>query len=135
MKMTPYLMFNGQCREAFALYEKVFNGRIEAMMTHGESPVADEVDEDWQDTILHGCLTFGDQILMASDAPADHYSKPQGLYISLSIDTIPEAERIFNALSENGSVQMPFEETFWAERFAMFTDRFGTPWMINCGPK
>ena len=69
---------------------------------------------------------------MASDAPPDRYEKPQGFSVSLNVNAPAEAERIFHALAENGKVQMPLEQTFWAIRFGMLVDRFGIPWMINC---
>jgi PhnB protein len=69
---------------------------------------------------------------MASDAPPGHYQPPKGISISLQIKEVKEAERAFNALAENGTIQMPIQETFWAQRFGMVTDQFGIPWMINC---
>jgi PhnB protein len=55
-----------------------------------------------------------------------------GCSVSLNVDSIAEAERIFAALSEDGSIQMPLEATFWAARFGMLVDRFGVSWMVNC---
>lgn len=132
MRMTPYLNFDGQCAEAFRFYERVLGGKIEAMMTHGESPIAGQVPPEWHDRILHARLTVGNQVLMGSDAPPEYYQKPQGLYVSLQIDNPADAERIFRALAENGTVTMPLQKTFWAGRFGMLIDRFGTPWMVNC---
>jgi PhnB protein len=131
-QVNPYLNFNGDCAEAFKFYERVLGGRIEAMMTHGESPIANEVPAGWQDRVLHARLVVGDAVLMASDAPPEHYARPQGLYVSLAVDDSSVGGRIFTALAEGGSVTMPFERTFWAERFGMLVDRFGIPWMINC---
>ena len=133
MQVNPYLNFDGQCAEAFRFYAQVLGGTIEAMMTHGESPIAGEVPPGWHDRILHARLVVGDQVLLASDSPPEQYQKPQGLYVSLSIDKPADAQRIFDALAENGTVTMPFEKTFWAAGgFGMLVDRFGTPWMINC---
>ena len=69
---------------------------------------------------------------MASDAMPDCYEKPQGFGISLQMTDPAEAERVFNALAENGNIKMPLQETFWAKKFGMLVDRFGIPWMINC---
>jgi PhnB protein len=69
---------------------------------------------------------------MGSDAPPDRYEPMKGITVTLGVDEPAEAERIFNALSEGATVQMPIQQTFWAARFGMLTDRFGTPWMINC---
>jgi len=132
MQLNPYLTFNGQCEAAFKFYEKCLGGKIEAMLTHEGTPAEQQVPPEWRKKILHARLTVGDQVLMASDAPPDRYEKPQGFSVSLNIDNAGEAERIFRALSENGSVQMPLQQTFWAVRFGMLVDRFGTPWMVNC---
>jgi len=132
MPLNPYLWFNGQCETAFKLYEKVLGGKIEGMMTHGESPMADKVSADWRKKIIHARLTVGDDVLMGSDAPPEHYQKPQGFSVSFAVNKTDEAERIFKALSEQGSVQMPLQQTFWAKRFGMCVDQFGIPWMINC---
>jgi PhnB protein len=134
MKLNPYLNFNGQCEAAFKFYEQCLGGRIEGMMTHGDSPMADQTPAAMRDRIMHVSMRVGDQVLMGSDSPPEYYQQPQGLYVTINIDDPAEAERIFHALAEGGTVQMPLEKTFWAERFAMFVDRFGTPWMINCTP-
>ncbi|HUF65585.1 MAG TPA: VOC family protein [Gemmatimonadaceae bacterium] len=132
MLLQPYLSFDGDCEAAFRFYAEVLDGTIEAMMTNRDSPVAGETPADWQDKILHASLRVDDEVLMASDAPPGMYSRPQGLHVSIGLSDVARAERIFNALAEGGTVQMPFEETFWALRFGMVADRFGTPWMINC---
>ena len=132
MQVNPYLNFNGDCAEAFRFYERVLGGRIEAMTTHGDSPIADQVPPAWHTQILHARLVVGEAVLMASDSPPEHYQKPAGLYVSLNIQDSAEADRIFNALAENGTVTMPIDRTFWAARFGMLVDRFGIPWMINC---
>ncbi|MFL5403697.1 MAG: VOC family protein [Gemmatimonadales bacterium] len=131
-QLNPYLNFNGDCAEAFKLYERVLGGRIEALMTHGESPIANQVPAGWRDRVLHARLVVGDAVLLASDSPPEYYAKPQGLFVSFSTDDTAAGERIFKALAEGGSVTMPFERTFWAERFGMLVDRFSIPWMINC---
>jgi PhnB protein len=134
-QLSPYLNFNGTCAEAFKFYERVLGGRLEALMTNAESPVANQVPADQRDRVLHARLVVGDTVLMASDAPPEYYSKPQGFFVSIQADDAAAGERIFQALAEGGSVTMPFERTFWAERFGMLVDRFGIPWMVNCeGP-
>jgi len=132
MQIQPYLYFNGNCEEAFKFYEKSLNGKIETMMPHTGSPAEKHVPAEWGSKILHARLVVGDAVLMASDAPPDHYTAPQGFSVSLQIKDPTEAERVFQALSENGKVTMPFQQTFWALRFGMLFDRFGIPWMINC---
>jgi len=132
MKLNPYLNFNGQCEAAFKFYEKSLGGKIEMMMTHGQSPMADQVPANWRDKVMHVRMTVGDKVLMGSDAPPEHYQKPQGFAVSLSVAKPEEAERAFKALSEGGTIQMPLQQTFWAARFGMLVDKFGIPWMINC---
>lgn len=130
--MNPYLLFNGDCEAAIRFYEKSLGGKVEAMFTHEGTPMEKLVPVEWRKKIIHARLALGDKVLMASDCPPDRYVKPQGFSVNLDFKTPAEAERVFGALAENGSVQMPLQQTFWAARFGMVTDRFGTPWMINC---
>lgn len=130
--MNPYLLFNGDCEAAIRFYEKSLGGKVEAMFTHEGTPMEKMVPAEWRKKIIHARLALGDKVLMASDCPPDRYVKPQGFSVNLNCKTPAEAERVFSALAENGAVQMPLQQTFWAARFGMVTDRFGTPWMINC---
>jgi PhnB protein len=132
MQLNPYLLFNGQCAEAFKFYAECLGGKIEAMMTHAGTPAEEQVPAEWRDKILHARLVVGDEVLMASDAPPAHYQRPQGFSVSIQTNNKSDGERIFNALAENGTVQMPFVQTFWAAGFGMCVDRFGIPWMVNC---
>jgi len=132
MQLNPYLFFNGQCEAAFKFYAQVLGGKIDGMLTHAGTPAEQQVPAEWRDKIMHARLIVGDQVLMASDAPPDHYEKPTGFSVSIQIKDKAEAERIFNALAEGGKVQMPFGQTFWAAGFGMCVDRFGIPWMVNC---
>ncbi|HEX6501871.1 MAG TPA: VOC family protein [Terriglobales bacterium] len=130
--MNPYLLFNGDCEAAIRFYERSLGGKVEAMFTHEGTPMEKMVPAEWRKKIIHARLALGDKVLMASDCPPDRYVKPQGFSVNLDCKTPAEAERVFSALAENGAVQMPLQQTFWAARFGMVTDRFGTPWMINC---
>jgi PhnB protein len=132
MKLNTYLFFNGDCQAAFKFYEQCLGGKIDDMMTYGDSPMAEETPSEGRDKIMHCQLTVDGMVLMGSDDPSDFYEKPQGFSVSLVFNDTVEAERIFNALAENGTIKMPLQETFWAARFGMLVDRFGTPWMINC---
>jgi PhnB protein len=134
MQLIPHLNFNGRCAEAFKFYEQCLGGRIVMMHRHGESPVAAEVPAEWRDQILHARLEVGDAVLMASDSPPEYYERPQGFYVAILAAKPAEADRIFNALADRGTVKLPIQQTFWAARFGMVVDRFGTPWMINCVP-
>jgi len=132
MQLNPYLYFNGDCEAAFKFYEQLLGGKIEGIMNHAGTPAEQHVPAEWRDKVLHARMTVGDTVLMASDAPPGHYEKPSGFSVSIQLNDPARAERIFNALAENGKVQMPFAQTFWAERFGMCVDRFGIPWMVNC---
>lgn len=132
MQLNPYLMFNGQCEAAFRFYEKALGGKIETVMTYAGSPMADQTPPEWRNKVMHARLKVGDKILMGSDPPPDHYEPMKGFSVTLSIGDPSEAERIFHALSENATVRMPIQKTFWAARFGMLIDQFGTPWMVNC---
>lgn len=136
MQFLPYLNFNGKCREALEFYRQALGGEIVAMHTFGESPGCEGMTaEQGRDLVMHGRLVADGAVIMGSDAPPDRYQPAQGIWVSLMVDDAAESERIFHALSAGGSVEMPIGETFWAERFAMFNDRFGIPWMINCERK
>jgi PhnB protein len=136
MQMNPYLFFNGNCEAAFKYYEKVLGGKIEALMTHEGTPAEGQVPAEWRKKIVHGRMKVGDVLLMASDAPPDRSEGGmKGFSVNLSVDKPAEAERVFHALAQNGTVKMPIGETFWADRFGMLVDQFGTPWMINCEKK
>ena len=94
--------------------------------------MADQTPREWRDKVMHARLIVGDEVLMGSDAPPDRYEPMKGITVTLGVDEPADAERIFSALAEGGTVQMPIQQTFWAARFGMLTDRFGTPWMVNC---
>jgi PhnB protein len=92
VQVNPYLNFDGDCAEAFRFYERVLGGRIEAMTTHGDSPIANQVPPAWRDRIMHARLVVGDTVLMASDSPPEHYQKPAGSYVTLNVED-PERGR------------------------------------------
>lgn len=128
-----YLLFNGNCREAFEFYADLLGGDIVMSLTGAESPIKDEISDLMQDKVMHVCLSIGNWLLMGSDCPPELFEKPQGFHVQIGIDDPLQAEHTFQRLAEGGTVLMPFEKTFWAEKFGMVVDRFGTPWMINCG--
>jgi PhnB protein len=132
MKWNPFLTFNGQCQAAFRFYEQCLGGKISMLLTWGNSPLADQAPSDWADKICHATLTVGDNVLSGADAPPAQYEAPKGFLIQLNLPNPGEAERIFEALAENGTVQIPLQETFWAARYGHVLDEFGVPWAINC---
>jgi PhnB protein len=132
MRLSPHLQFNGNCLAAFEFYERALGGKITFRMTYGESPAAAHVDRKWHSKIIHSTFTLGEQSFSGADAWGEHYRTPQGFSVGLDIKDPAEADRVFRALSENATVEMPIQETFWAQRFAMLVDQFGIPWMVNC---
>ena len=132
MQFIPYLDFDGNCREAFAFYAQAFRGTIVAMMTYGESPMASQCEPGVLGNVMHACLDSGGGLLMGADGPMPSGERRGGV-VNAQVTDPEDAERIFAALSEGGSVQMPLQETFWALRFGMLTDRFGKGWLVNCG--
>lgn len=135
MQIAPYLNFNGNCAEAFKFYQSCLGGDIPMTMTYGESPMADQTPAEHRDRIMHTRLVSGDFVLMGSDAPPGRFENMKGCMISISVDDPKDAERVYNGLTAGGTVQMELQETFWASRFGMFTDRFGVAWMVNCERK
>jgi PhnB protein len=133
MRLNPHLSFDGRCEEAFKFYEQCLGGKIQTMMTYGDSPMTDRVPSEWRDKIIHATLIVGETALMGADVAPGHYKEPRGFSVTIQIKDPGDAERIFHALAESGTVTMPLQQTFWAVRFGMVVDRFGIPWMVNCG--
>jgi PhnB protein len=133
MQVNPYLSFKGDCEAAFKFYEQCLGARIGAIFRYAGTPMAGQVPADWSDKVMHGNLTFGEQVLQGADVTPQAYEEPKGFSFSIQLTDTSEAERIFRELAENGKVQMSLQETFWAKRFGMVVDRFGIPWLINCG--
>jgi PhnB protein len=128
MKMRTYVNFAGKCAEAFRFYEQHLGGTIGMMMTHGQAPDQNQVKPGWKDAVLHARITIAETELLAADIP--NAQPMRSAYLSLSVDSDAEAERIVAALSDGGEVLMKLQETFFASRFAQIRDRFGINWMI-----
>jgi PhnB protein len=133
MNLSFHLTFEGKCEAAFAFYERCLGGTIVTMLRYGDSPMAAQTPQDWQDKIVHATIDIHGNTLAGADALPKDYAPPRGFFVLLDIDDPLNAERIFRSLSENGTVHMPIQETFWAARFGVLVDRFGIPWEINCG--
>ena len=133
MQLTNYLIFNGQAEAAFKFYETCLRGKVTSMTRFGEAPGCEQMPAEARDRLIHVRLEIGDQLLLGSDCPPDFpHEGTKGFAVSVQVDTQADGERIFNALKEGGTVQMPYEPTFWAARFGMLVDRFGVSWMVNC---
>lgn len=128
MKMNTYVNFAGNCAEAFRYYEKHLGARTGMMMTHEQLPVPGRLGPEWKNKVLHARIEIAGTELAAADIP--NAEPMRSAYLTLSVDSDEEAERIFGALSEGGRVLMPMEETFFASRFGQVRDLFGINWMI-----
>jgi PhnB protein len=129
--LNPYLFYNDNCEAAFKYYEKVLGGKIEMMLRADEGPADMKPGPGREKKIMHARMSINGTDLMASDSPPQHFQKAQGFAVSLTVKDPAEAERKFKALSEGGSVNMPFGKTFFSKGFGMCTDQFGIPWMVN----
>ena len=132
MQVNPYLFYNGNCAEALKYYQKVLGARIEAILPYENGPAEMPTPPEWKKKVMHARITIDGEVLMASDAPPEHFQKAQGFSISLTVTDPADGERKFNALADGGTVTMPFSKTFWAKGFGMCVDKFGIPWMVNC---
>ncbi len=135
MQVNPYLFYDGNCEAAFKFYEKALGAKTELMFRNEEAPESMPAPPERKKKIMHARMTIDGTVLMASDAPPEHFHKPQGFSVSLTVGEPAEAERKFKALSEGGSVKMPFSKTFFSRGFGMCVDQFGIPWMVNCPPE
>jgi PhnB protein len=128
-----YLSFNGTCTEAMRFYERALDGKVEIMMSGADSPMAAQIPPEFAHRILHARLVLKDGgLLFAGDAPAHMpYEGIKGVSITLNYDTVPEAQKVFNALAAGGQVTMPMQPAFWAKTWGMLIDKFGTPWIVN----
>ena len=133
MRISAHLNFNGQCKEAFEFYEKLLGGKITGSMTWGEVPggEVDKLPPETHKLIMHTALEIGEYVIMGADSPPGRYEKPKGITVAIGAKDKGEAERVFAALADGGSVTMPFQKTFWSTGFGMCVDRFGIPWMVN----
>ncbi len=128
MKLDIYVNYPGHCEEAFRFYEQHLNGKITMMMNHEQQPGAANIPENWKKAILHARMKLGDTVLMGADIP--NAEPMRSAYLTLRLGSAEEAERIYAILSNGGQVFMKMEETFFASRFAMLRDKFGTSWML-----
>jgi PhnB protein len=134
MQLHTYLNYGGNCEQAFRFYEQHLGGTVTMMMKHGEQPNATNVAPEWKNAVLHARMTIGGTELLGADVPPDRFQPMRSAYLSLTVESIGDAERIYALLTDGGQIFMPMEETFFASRFAMLRDRFGTSWMI-LGPR
>lgn len=132
MQFHTYLSFDGTCEAAFTFYAGLFGGKLAALMRFGEMP-GDQTPAPFRDRVMHARLELAGHVLMGTDATPDcPHRAVQGSHVVVDLDTPEEAERVFAALAQGGRVEMPIQQTFWAQRYGIVVDRFGVPWMVNC---
>ena len=131
MQLTTYLNYGGNCEEAFRFYEQHLGGKIQFLQRHGEMPAGEgNKIPNWGDKVLHAQLALGGTTLLGADVPSPPFQPMRSAYLTLTFDNTPETERVYKVLSEGGEIFMPIAESFFAHRFAMLRDRFGTSWML-----
>jgi len=133
VRISPHLCFDGQCREAIELYQKVIGGTILTMLTYGESPMASSIDPQWHERIVHATLALDKLELTGVDMLPGSYDRPQGFFLTLNLDDVVRARELFMSLSQGGVIRVPFEKTFWSPGFGVLVDRFSIPWESNSG--
>jgi PhnB protein len=127
MHLHTYLNYGGNCEEAFKFYEKHLGGKITMLMRHGDQP-GGQTPPGWTGKVLHARMDLGGTELLGADIPS--FQPIRSAYLSLTLDSDREADRVFALLSDGGEVFMQMQETFFASRFAMLRDKFGTSWML-----
>ena len=130
MKLNTFLNFGGNCEAALRFYEQHLGGRITMLMRRSEQPEPPQTWAGWESSVQYAAMDLGETQLMASDVPPDRFQPMRSVYLSLTIEGVAEAERIWALLADGGQIFMPMEETFFASRFGQLRDRFGTSWMI-----
>jgi PhnB protein len=131
MEPTIYLNFDGNCLEAMSFYAETLGGEVLGVFKNGDAPNPESRMPGGDDLVMNMAIKLGSATVMASDTPGDWYTKPQGFSVSIAPSSMAEFDRIYAALARDAQrVMMEPAETFWADRFAMVTDRFGTPWML-----
>jgi PhnB protein len=127
-------MFSGKAGEALNFYKDALQGEILFKQSYGEAPMP--CPDDYKDKIMHATLGFEGSHLMLSDSfPGNEVTMGSNVHLSLSFEDPGKTESVFNRLAQDGNITMPLNETFWAARFGMLTDKFGINWMFNCEMK
>lgn len=137
-KVNVYLLFDGNCEEAFNFYKSAFKTEFTMLSRFNEAPPQEghpPVPEEDAEKILHVSLPIGENVLMGSDGGSswsEFHKQGNNFSVSVTVDEREEVNRLYSALSEGGQVDMPVQDTFWGEYFGMLTDKFGVRWMVNC---
>ncbi|HEY1935152.1 MAG TPA: VOC family protein [Acetobacteraceae bacterium] len=133
MQVEPYLFFDGRCEEAIAFYRSALGAEVKMLMRFKEAPDSGMVGPGSEDKVMHANLRIGDTSVLLSDGRCTGQPNFQGFSLTIGAADDAEADRLFVALSDGGTVTMPMAKTFFASRFGMLTDRFGVGWMVIAG--
>jgi len=131
MRLSFHIHFNGNCQEAFELYEVLLDGKIGTMLPFGKSPAAANVPEDWQSKIVHANIQIFGVEISGDDIPPDQYEAPKGFYVLLAFENEGKTSAAFEELSKDGKIIFPLQKTFWSPCYGIVVDRFGVPWKLN----
>jgi PhnB protein len=137
MQVQPYLMFNGRAEEAAEFYRDKLGAKIVFMMRFSEGPqqnLPGMVPPGSEQKIMHLTLKIGDATVMGSDGNCTGATEFKGFSLSLDAPDEEVAARLFAALADGGTVQMPLTKTFFSPCFGMVTDKFGLSWMVMVEP-
>jgi len=132
--IKPYISFKGNCKEAIDFYKEKLGAEVLFTQTYGESPMAEHAPDN-PDLIMHTSIKIGDSVIMACDNVFENKNPTivgNNISLALGSSDVAHAEKVFEAMSDGATIVMPMQETFWAERFGMLTDKFGINWMFNC---
>jgi PhnB protein len=130
MRLNTFLNYGGNCEQALRFYEQHLGGKITMLMRRAEQPEQPVKWPGWETSIQYALMEIGGTELMASDVPPDRFQPMRSVYLSLTVDTPADAERIWRLLTDGGQILMPMAETFFATRFGQVRDKFGTSWMV-----
>ncbi|HHO47500.1 MAG TPA: VOC family protein [Desulfobacteraceae bacterium] len=130
MLVEPYLFFEGRCEEALEFYRRALGAEVTFLMRYRESPDPASIKPGMEDKVMHANVRIGDSTIMVSDGLCAGQAAFSGFSLTIALPGEAETRRLFEALSENGRVEMPLAETFWSPCFGMVTDRFGVSWMV-----
>jgi PhnB protein len=131
MKVQAYISFGGRCEEALEFYKKSIGAEVTSLMRWKESPDKDiKGPPGYEEKVMNAAFRIGETQLMADDGMGEKTPEFKGMTLALSAASDADTRRLFDALAEGGTVQMPLAKTFWTSSFGMLNDKFGVPWMV-----
>jgi PhnB protein len=128
MQLHTYLNYGGNCEQAFRFYEQHLGGKVTFMMRHGDQGGGGPAPGELKGKILHARMSLGGTEILGADVQS--YQPMRSAYLTLTLESTDEAEQVYALLTDGGEIFMPIAETFFAHRFAMLRDKFGTSWML-----